>query len=322
MRFDIRHIAMAISLAVAFIMLGGKLTAFYLTGSTAILSDALESIVHVAATAIAAFSLWYAQQPASREHPYGYGKAAYFSAGFEGALILLAALFTLYVGFRDLILGPELQRLGWGLLITGVLAIVNLALGGMLVWVGKRHNALILVSNGKHVLTDMWTSAGVVLGVGLVWLTDILWLDPLVAIVVGGNIFVTAAGLMRRSFRGLLDSADPERTAALLRTLNEAVANGEVSSYHQVRHRQSNDQIFIELHLMFPEDVSIKEAHDRVTSLELRIRQCFPEFNVHVTAHMEPASHDTAHPAGHESINDPLAEGEAEDTNGGTIAGG
>ncbi len=311
MRFDIRHTAMAISLTVAFVMLGGKLTAFYLTGSIAILSDALESVVHVAATGIAAFSLWYAQQPASREHPYGYGKAAYFSAGFEGALILLAAVFTLYVAVQDLILGPELQRLGWGLLITGMLALVNLALGTMLVWVGKRQNALILVSNGKHVLTDMWTSAGVVLGVGLVWLTDILWLDPVVAIVVGVNILVTAVGLMRRSFRGLLDSADPEMTAALLRTLNEAVANGEVSNYHQVRHRQSNDQIFIELHLVFPEDVSIKEAHARVTSLELRIRRCFPKFNVHVTAHMEPSSHEAAHPEGHENIHDPLSEGEA-----------
>lgn len=311
MKFDIRHMAMAASLAVAFIMLAGKLIAFYLTGSIAILSDALESVVHVAATGVAAFSLWYAQQPASREHPYGYGKVAYFSAGFEGALILLAALFTLYVAVQDLIVGPELQRLGWGLLITGLLALINLALGTMLVWVGKRRNALILVSNGKHVLTDMWTSAGVVLGVGLVWFTDILWLDPVVAIAVGINILLTALGLMRRSFRGLLDSADPEKTSVLLRTLNDAVESGEVSSFHQLRHRQSNDHLFVELHIMLPKDVTIKEAHDRVTVLESRIRECFPDFTVHVTTHMEPFPHDkTAHPGGHKGLGDPLAEEE------------
>jgi cation diffusion facilitator family transporter len=238
---DIRTIAITISVIVAVLMLAGKCTAFFITGSMAILSDAAESVIHIVATGIAAFSLWYSRQEASKRHPYGHGKVAYFSAGFEGALIMLAAGYIIFVAVRDLIAGPEVQQLGAGLLITGGLGLINLALGVFLVQVGRRRNALILVANGQHVLTDMWTSAGVVAGVGVVWMTGIVWLDPVVAIAMGLNILRSAAGLLGRSLRGLLDAADPRDTQKLLKRLDEAVADGELSDYHQLRHRQSND---------------------------------------------------------------------------------
>ncbi len=307
MRYDARHAAMAVSLAVAVLMLAGKLAAYFITGSIAILSDAFESIVHIVATGFAAFSLWYAQQPASREHPYGYGKIAYFSAGFEGGLILIAAVFILGTAIWDLIRGPELQHLSWGLAITGGLCLVNLALGLTLVMVGRRRNALILVANGKHVLTDMWTSAGVVIGVGIVWLTDILWLDPLTAILVGVNILYTALGLIGKSFRSLLDAADPEHTSRLLDCLKEATESGAVHGFHQLRHRQSNDQMWVEVHMLLAGDMTTQEAHERVTQVEERMRQCCPGYEVHITTHIEPASHDTAHPEGHNGMNDPFA---------------
>jgi len=177
-------IAMTSSLVVAVFMLVGKCTAYSITGSAAILSDAAESVIHIIATSLAGFSLWYSMRPADANHPYGHGKIAYFSAGFEGALILVASFAVIGVGIDGLIRGVELRRLDVGLGITAALALVNLGLGFFLVRTGKKTNQLILIANGKHVLTDMWTSAGVVLGVGLVYLTGITWLDPLMAVIV------------------------------------------------------------------------------------------------------------------------------------------
>ena len=219
---------MRISLLVAVLMLVGKLTAYFITGSTAILSDAAESVVLIVATGYAAFSLWYAQLPANERHPYGHGKIVFFSAGFEGALILSAAIFIVYEGAWTLINGPELRQLGMGIVITGGLGLINLALGLGLVGVGKRRNVLILIANGKHTLTDMWTSLAVVGGVTFVWVSiqmgrPMLWLDPLVAIAAGLNIMYTAGSLIYRSCRGLLDEADPAKYQTHLGCLGQSL---------------------------------------------------------------------------------------------------
>lgn len=307
---DVTSVAMRLSLLTAVLMLVGKLGAWFITGSTAILSDAAESVVHIFATGVAALSLWYARQPADQNHPYGHGKIAYFSVGFEGAFILVAAVYIVYEGARALILGPELQQLDLGLLITLSLALVNAALGFFLVYQGNRHNAMILVANGKHVLTDMWTSVGVVVGVGLVWATDLLWLDPVVAIIVGLNILYTAAGLIYRGVHGLLDAADPHQTRELVARLDQAKADGEIIDFHQLRYRRSDNVMWIEVHVLMPEQMAVRDAHARISRVEEALRALFPESRVHVTTHMEPDPHELAHPAGH-TAPDPLSPAQA-----------
>ncbi|NNF59459.1 MAG: cation transporter [Rhodothermaceae bacterium] len=298
---------MQVSLAVAVLMLVGKLAAYVITGSTAILSDALESVIHLAATGIAALSLWYAAQPPDRQHPYGHGKIAYFSSGFEGALILLAALGILWAGAEALVRGPELEQLGTGLLITAVLAAINLALGVYLIRTGKRTNALVLVANGQHVLTDMWTSLGVLVGVGLVWLTGLVWLDPVVAMLAGLNIGWTAFGLIRTSYQGLMERVDAEDTARVLAILDTAVTGQRIDGYHHLRHRRVNDQIWIEVHLILPDQLQLDEAHARASSVETDVQALFPDTVVQITSHLEPTSHEHPPMHPHDGVADSLS---------------
>jgi len=299
---------MSLSLGVSFVMLVGKLGAAYLTGSTAIFSDAVESVIHLFATGFAGFSLWYASTPPDPDHPYGHGKIAYFASAVEGTLILLAAVGIGWMAVHDLMIGPDLQRLDQGLYVIGALTAINLGLGWYLVRTGRRTNSLVLVSNGQHVLTDMWTSLGVIVGVGLVWLTGIRWLDPAVGLLVAVNILWTATSLLRRSVYGLMDEADPDATQALLDELAEAKEEGVIAEFHQVRHRRAGDQVWIEYHLMFPGDMTIEEAHARSHDVEDEVDALFPDDDVHVTAHLEPRRHDDNHPEGHREPADPLRE--------------
>jgi cation diffusion facilitator family transporter len=303
-----RRRAMTASLLVSVLMLAGKLTAAMLTGSTAIYSDAAESVIHLFATGFAGFSLWYAATPPDPEHPYGHGKVAYFASAVEGALILLAAAGIGWMAVQDLRTGHELQQLDVGLYVLAALTGLNLALGWYLVRTGRRTNSLVLVSNGQHVLTDMWTSLGVIVGVGLVWLTGIQWLDPAVGLLVAANILWTATGLLRRSVYGLLDEADPDATTALLSELRTAAEEDLIAGFHQVRHRQSGDQVWVEYHLMFPGDMPIHEAHARSHRVEDRVDALFPDDDVYVTAHLEPRRHEEAHPDEHREPTDPLRD--------------
>jgi cation diffusion facilitator family transporter len=302
-----RKRAMAASLVVAGLMLAGKLAAFLLTGSTAILSDALESVIHLAATGIAAVSLWYAAKPPDEQHPYGHGKIAYFSSGFEGALILLAGVGIVAAGVHALLRGPELERLGLGLLLTAALGLVNLALGLYLIRTGRRTNAVVLVSNGHHVLTDMWTSLGVLVGVGLVWATGVEWLDPAVAIVLGLNVTWTAFALLRAAYRGLMEEVDPAETARVLEALAAAERAGRIAGFHHVRYRRVNDQVWIEAHLLLDDALPLEEAHRRATAVEADLHALFPRDAVQVTSHLEPASHEHPEAHGHDEVADSLS---------------
>ena len=292
---DYQKPVMMASLLISFLMLGGKLYAFFITGSAAILSDALESVIHLLATSFAAFSLWYSVQPPDEQHPYGHGKIAYFSSGFEGGLIMIAALAILYTAIVDLIKGPEIDSINVGLWITGGLAVVNLALGTALVRTGKKHNNLVLVANGQHVFTDMWTSFGVIAGLFLVWLTDLVWLDPVVAIILGLNILWTASSLMKNAWAGLMEKVDPEETAQIVGLLDEAVGHNVIHGYHQLRHRRINHQVFVEYHMTFPAEDTIQTAHDKSHRVEDALHQLFEGDTVVVTAHLEPEHHEEAH---------------------------
>ncbi|HEY9722255.1 MAG TPA: cation diffusion facilitator family transporter [Oscillatoriaceae cyanobacterium] len=305
---DQRKRAMQASLAVACLMLVGKLAAFAVTHSLAILSDAAEAVVHIVATALAAYSLWFTAQPADTEHPYGHGKFAYFSAGSEGALILIASISIFVLSGRALLSGPHVAHLGLGLVIIAALAAINLILGVSLVRVGRRHNALVLVANGQHVLADFWTSAAVVLGVLAVWITRVPWLDPVVAILAGLNIFRAAVGLLRQFVEGMMERANPRETARIVAALRRAVEEGRISDFHQLRHRRVNDQVYIDLHLLFPGRWTITRAHDCASQVEEALRGLFPRDKVFVTSHLEPAdvAHEAAHPGGHDEFPDPL----------------
>ena len=301
---------MLASLAVAILMLVGKTTAWFITGSAAILSDALESVVHLFATGFAAFSLWYSDKPPDDAHPYGHGKVAYFSSGFEGALITIAALSIMYTAIVDIIRGPEIEQLGVGLVITGGLAVVNLVLGAALVHTGKKHNSIVLRANGQHVLTDVWTSGGVVFGLLLVKFTGVVLLDPIVAIFLALNIMWTAGKLMRDAWHGLMETADASDTRAIIDLLNEAQGKGVIAGYHQLRHRRVHDRVWIEYHLLFSESLSIAEAHHESHRVEDALHRLFPRDQVIVTAHLEPEAHEEAHQNRHpEPVDDSLSGG-------------
>lgn len=296
---DVRQRAITISLLASVLMLVGKWLAYLLTTSVAIYSDAAESVVHIAATGIAAFSLWYATRPADPDHPYGHGKIAFFSAGFEGALILLASLSIIWSAVSQFIGEPELTRLGVGVAITAGLGLLNLALGLYLITVGRRHGSRVLIANGQHVLTDMWTSLGVVLGVLAVWWTEIAWLDPLVGLAVSAQIAFGGARLIKQSYDGLMDRTDPEVARELLQLLEAGVTEGLVEQYHALRHRMVGDDLFIDVHLLLHGELSLDTAHARITQMEGRIRDAFAGHRVTVSTHPEPVDHAGAHPVGH-----------------------
>jgi len=291
--------AMALSLAVGIAMFGIKVGAYLLTGSAAILSDAAESVVHVAAVVFAFYSLRLSHRPPDSGHLYGHAKITFFSAGFEGAMIILAAVYIIFQSIREWTLGLELENLGLGTLLTVLAVLINGALGGYLIWVGKRRKSIILTANGKHVLTDCWTSLGVVLGLCLALVTGWLPWDPIAAIAVALNILWSGLGLMRQSVGGLMDVADPEINRRIVEQLDEATRLRGIS-YHDLRHRSLGDAYWVEVHLLFPQSMSIGQVHRIATQIEETVagsldRRCY------VATHLESREdHDRVHPqAGH-----------------------
>jgi len=275
-------------------MFAGKWYAYLITGSAAILSDAAESVVHVVAVSFAFYSMWLSQQPPDKSHPYGHDKVGYFSAGFEGVMISLAAVFIIVASARKWMGGLHLERLDTGTVIVAAAAIVNLALGLFLIWQGKRHRSLILVANGKHVLTDVWTSFGVVVGLVLVLVTGWLPFDPIFAIFVASNILWTGGKLIRQSVGGLMDEADPQLDRLIGATLDrETAARG--LAYHELRYRNSGTSVWLEVHLLFPAGVPLEAAHAQATAIEQALEDALPVAS-RVLTHVEPAAaHDTLH---------------------------
>jgi len=263
---------MRLSLGVGFGMLALKVFAYAVTGSVAILSDAAESVVHVVAVSFAAYSLSISLKPADRSHHYGHDKIAFFSAGFEGAMIILAAAYIIYVSVHKWLFGLQVENLGKGTLLTLAAALVNAALGGYLIWTGKRHGSLVLEANGKHVLTDSWTSFGVVAGLTLALLTGWMPLDPVVAILVATNILWTGGKLVRRSVGGLMDEGDAEVESRIVKVLGETTRAAGVQ-YHGLRHRNTGSRIWVEFHLLFPQRATLAEAHRLATDVEDKVRQ-------------------------------------------------
>jgi len=264
------RLAMQLSLAVGVLMLLGKVAAYLMTHSAAILSDAAESVVHVVAVGFAAFSLRLSSKPAAPHFLYGYERITFFSAGFEGAMIILAAIVILTAAIEKWIAGLALENLGAGALLVIGAGVVNAGLGYYLLRMGRRNRSLILEADGKHVLTDSWTSFGVVVGLGLVMLTHWKPLDPLVAIAVAANILWSGGHLMWRSAVGLLDYGDPA-TGRKIRERLDRICEELGLNYHGVRFRTTGYREIIEIHLLFPHATPVGDAHRLATLLEERL---------------------------------------------------
>jgi cation diffusion facilitator family transporter len=262
--------AMRLSLAVGVLMLLGKTTAYYVTGSAAILSDFAESVVHVIAVAFAAFSLRLSVKPARPTFLYGYERITFFSAGLEGAMIVIAAIWILVEALQKWLAGLPLEHLGSGLLLLLAAGLLNAWLGWYLLRVGKRSHSLILEADGKHVLTDSFTSFGVVAGLGLVMLTKWKPFDPLIAIAVALNILWSGGRLAWRSAVGLLDYSDPN-VGKQIREKLDAICTELGVHYHGVRYRTTGYRQLIEVHLLFPHATAVGEAHRLATALEERL---------------------------------------------------
>jgi cation diffusion facilitator family transporter len=266
---DLKHrlLAISASLGVGLGLMALKFYAYWLTGSAAILSDALESIINVVAAAFALGSIVFAARSPDPSHPYGHGKMEYFSAGFEGALIILAAGGISYQAWPRLIQPQQIPQLTSGILLILGAGLINLILGTALVGVGKRTQSLALIADGKHVLTDVYTTGGVLLGLGVVMLTGWYRLDGVVAILVGANILLIGARLVRQAFAGLMDTSEPQ----LLDEISTAIARHRKNIWidiHQLRARRSGNRILIDFHLILPRNLTLEESHREIKELE------------------------------------------------------
>jgi len=277
-----------LSLTIAVILLAVKVTAATLTGSSAIYSDALESVVHLFAVIFASWALRMAHKPADSTHHFGHDKVQYLSSGFEGAMIAVAAVMIFYQAGRQFVFGVEIDRVGLGIALTATAAAVNLVLGLALIRSGKSSGSPLLRANGMHVLTDVWTSLAVLIALLLIHWTGWLWWDPIAAIIAAMNILWTGVRLIRQSLAGLLDEADPVKERELMAVLERETTMRGVG-YHNFRHRHSGHVDWVELHLVFRDAMSVRDAHASATAIEAAIAAHLGP-QAKVITHLEPKS--------------------------------
>ena len=282
-----------LSIAAAIATIALKTLAWRLTGSAGFLSDAAESVVNLVAALVALVTIRWATRPPDEDHMYGHEKAEYFSAGVEGALILVAAASIAWFAIGRLLHPVALTDVGVGIAVSAAASLINLAVGLTLIRAGRRHRSITLEADGKHLMTDVWTSVGVILGVAAVWATGWERLDPLIALAVAVNIVIAGATLIRRSSGGLLDrSLPPVEQQAIEAVLERARADS--IQFHAVRTRQSGRRSFVSLHVLVPGAWTIQRGHDLSERLESEIREVLPHANVltHLEPVEDPASFD------------------------------
>jgi len=277
-----------LSVAAALATIGLKTLAWWLTGSVGLLSDALESLVNLAAALLALSMLRLAAAPPDKKYQYGLSKAEYFSAGAEGALIVLAAAGILFTALPRLLHPQPLDAPLLGLGLTFIASAINLGVALLLMRVGREQRSIALEADGHHLLTDVWTSAGVIAGVGLVYLTGWLWLDPLVALAVAVHIVWIGAGLMRHSVSGLLDAAIPQADRDAITKLFAEYSKRYGVSFHALRTRQAAARRFVSFHLLVPDEWTVSQAHRLSEEIEERIREMVE--GAGVFTHIEPIS--------------------------------
>jgi cation diffusion facilitator family transporter len=281
-----RFALLSVAAALATIVLKG--IAWWVTGSVGLLSDALESFVNLAAAVMALSMLRLAATPPDKDHPYGFSKAEYLAAGIEGALIVLAAAGILFTAVPRLLAPAPLETPGLGLALSAIASVINLLVARVLIGAGREHHSITLEADGKHLMTDVWTSVGVIAGVGLVYLTGWLHLDPLIALAVAIHIIWTGVGLVRRSVAGLLDAAISAEEESEVTKLFTEYSRRHGVSFHALRTRQAGARRFVTFHLLVPDAWSVARAHQLSEEIESRMRSMVP--NASILTHIEPIS--------------------------------
>jgi len=281
---------LSIAAAVATILL--KALAYWVTGSVGLLSDALESFVNLAGALMALAMLSLAARPPDANHAYGHGKAEYFSSGVEGGLILVAAI-SIGVAAVDRLFHPRpLEQVGLGLGVSVVASLVNLGVSVVLMRAARQYDSITLKANAHHLMTDVWTSAGVLAGVGAVAFTGWLWLDPVVALAVAANIVWTGVRIVHASVLGLMDTALPEAEQAAIVAVLDRYVTDEVK-YHALRTRQAGPRRFASVHVLVPGAWSVAQGHDLLEKIEADLRAVLPMMTV--DTHLEPLEDPAAH---------------------------
>jgi cation diffusion facilitator family transporter len=272
-----------LSIGAALLTIGIKTMGYLLTRSVGLLSDALESGVNLVAAITALAAVTISAQPPDEDHAYGHQKVEYLSSGAEGGLIALAAISIIIAAVQRLLDPQPLSRLTLGLGLSAGASIINLAVGRSLIRIGKRHHSIALEADGQHLMTDVWTSIGVLIGVGLVALTGWSILDPIVAILVAGQIGWTAYRLLKRSALGLIDTALPKSQVDAIQTI---LHNHPDVQYHALRTRQAGSRCFVSFHIQVPGEWTVQRGHDILEMIEAQVRDTIP--NAVVFTHLEP----------------------------------
>ncbi len=278
-----RYALLSIGAAVATI--GLKSAAYWITGSVGLLSDALESIVNLVAATFTLAMVVVATRPPDEDHRYGHDKVEYFASGLEGALILLAALAIAVAAITRLMTPQPIEQVGLGLAVTVFASLINLAVSRALARVGRREGSIALEADAKHLMTDVWTSVAVVIGVAMVAFTGWVWLDPVIALAAAAHILATAVNLLRRSALGLMDTAIDAAQTMQLQTVLNRHGNDRVQ-FHALRTRQSGGRCFVSFHVLVPGDWTVQAGHALLERIEADVRAAIP--NVTVFTHLEP----------------------------------
>lgn len=282
-----------LSIAAALVTIGLKTAAYVITGSVGLLSDAVESVVNLIGGVMALAMLTVAARPADEDHAYGHGKAEYFSSGLEGGLILVAAISIAVAAVMRLLTPKPLEAIGIGLAVSAVASIINLGVAILLLRVGRNHNSITLEANAHHLFTDVWTSVGVIVGVGLVAMTNWLWLDPVVALLVAANIVWTGVRIVQRSVGGLMDVALSAGDMATVRQVLQTYEQSGIQ-FHALRSRQAGARKFVSTHVLVPGDWTVQRGHELLDRIEADIRRALPDAAVftHLESLDDPASWD------------------------------
>jgi cation diffusion facilitator family transporter len=274
-----------LSIVAAIVTIGMKICAYLVTDSVGLFADALESLINLFAALTAYFSLWYSSRPVDPTHAFGHEKIEYFSSGLEGVFISIAGVGTLWMAVTRLITPAPLEQIGIGIAIGVAASIINLVVGQILLTVGRRHGSIVLEADGHHLMTDVWTTIVVAVGLGLVALTGYTQVDAWLALGVGLHIIVVGFRLIRRSFDGLMDHALPQGEQAALRdAIRAAVPAG--TDFHHLRTRQAGRRTFVDFHLLVDGNLSVRDAHALAHQVEDRLQAKMAD--IEVTIHIEP----------------------------------
>ena len=270
---------------VSVILLVVKFTAYFLTHSVAILTDALESIANVVAGFLGLYSLILSAKPRDADHPYGHGKVEFLSAALEGSMIALAAVLILYKAIANLITPQPINELDWGLLLITAAAIINYVMGWLCIRTGKQHNSIALVASGKHLHSDTYTTIAIIVGLGLIYITNIQWIDSIVAILMSSFILYTGYKILRSSIAGIMDESDQELLARLVELLNRERSE-EWIDLHNLRVIKYGSTLHLDCHLTLPWYLNISEAQDRIENLEKLVQKEFGD-SIELFAHID-----------------------------------